>query len=283
MKRKPSKKKVIYTCLTGKYDELSNHQYTDEAWEYVCFSDTVTPSSANSTWRIIPLERKDLDDQKTNRWHKINPHLCVAEYEKSIYIDANIDVVDKDFFDEISNHENSRSIFSIMNHSERDCAYQEAEACIALGKDDPVVLRRHINTYKKKSYPEHNGLYTSSILYREHNNKELIAVMEEWWNQLKINSRRDQVSLPYVLWVKKFVPNVLNFSYGIGRVGPLFYYPHLSDSRHFMRDLFNQVTDLKSRLEVSQDKVQLLESRIDLIERSVVWRTRNKIARLIRR
>lgn len=34
------KRKVVYTCLTGNYDNLPLHSYLDGEWDYVCFTDS---------------------------------------------------------------------------------------------------------------------------------------------------------------------------------------------------------------------------------------------------
>ncbi len=278
-----SRKKVIYTCITGEYDGLYNHQYVDEEWDYVCFSDSVVQTDLNSSWRILPLKDKSFDDQRINRWHKINAHLCVGDYEDSIYIDGNIDILSKDFFDEIKKQKELSSIFSVMAHPARDCLYQEALACIELGKDTSKNIEPQMEVYRRDRYPEHNGLYTNSILYRKHNNKKVIKMMNEWWTQLRDYSRRDQLSLPYIFWKNKFKPHILPFSYDIGKVGPLFYYPHTVHLRGYVRDLYEQIETLTRKEKSIKNDLESIESRLALIEESRLWRLRGRLMDMLRK
>ena len=40
----------------------------------------------------------------------------------------------------------------------------------------------------------------SGIIVRDHNNPTCIDLMEQWWNQIKTKSKRDQVSFNYLIW-----------------------------------------------------------------------------------
>ena len=37
-------KKVVYTALTGGYDALEQHEYIDQSYDYICFSNDLTIS-----------------------------------------------------------------------------------------------------------------------------------------------------------------------------------------------------------------------------------------------
>lgn len=278
-----AKKKVIYTCITGKYDELLNHDYTDNDWDYICFSDTIQQNDTNSSWRIQPLYYKEGDDTRINRWHKINAHLCLEDYEYSIYIDANIDILSREFFDIIEEHQKSSSTFSVMRHPARDCVYDEYEVCVALNKDDPLIMQSQINIYREQGYPEHRGLYASSILYRKHFDEKIVSVMEEWWKWLESYSRRDQLSLPYVLWLQKYDPDILPFKYGLGKSGPLYFYPHSGNLKAYTRQLYNKAEALIQKQKLLKSSLKEAEARLSLIENSRTWRMRNKLVKFLKK
>ena len=63
--------------------------------------------------------------------------------------------------------------------------------------------------YIKEGYPSNNGLITSPIIFRKHNEKDCIETMEEWWTEIKHNSRRDQLSFNYVAWKTDFKFNYI--------------------------------------------------------------------------
>ncbi len=49
-----------------------------------------------------------------------------------------------------------------------------------------------------------NGLTATGIIFRKNNDQQLIKVMEDWWEEIQNNSRRDQLSFCYVCWKNHF-------------------------------------------------------------------------------
>ena len=60
------------------------------------------------------------------------------------------------------------------------------------------VMRRQVDLIRRAGFPAKNGLFESNIMYREHHDDRVIAVMNDWWWWVENYSRRDQLSLPYV-------------------------------------------------------------------------------------
>lgn len=62
-------KKVVYTCLTGNYDNLPIHSYLDFNYDYVCFTDNENLLKIKNygAWQIRPLVFSDLDNTKNAR------------------------------------------------------------------------------------------------------------------------------------------------------------------------------------------------------------------------
>jgi len=195
---------VVYACVTGGYDELINHAYVNPDWDYVCFTNNIGIANIkNSTWKIMPLVFDKLDNVRNNRWHKLHPHCLFPEYKYSLYLDANIDILKSDFFDDINKAIAEKRKLSIAPHPERNCIYDELAACIRLGKDDEAVMKKQVELFRQDGFPEKQGLFENGMMFREHNDKEVVAVMEDWWWWVKNYSRRDQLSLMYVLWKHK--------------------------------------------------------------------------------
>ena len=61
-----------------------------------------------------------------------------------------------------------------------------------------------VKRYLDEGYPQHNGLATNPIILRNHNDSEVINVMEDWWTEIKYGSRRDQLSFDYIAWKNDF-------------------------------------------------------------------------------
>jgi hypothetical protein len=199
------KKMVVYTCITGNYDQLNNHSYINPASDYICFTDDVSiKNNKNSSWQIKQLVFDKLDNVRNNRWHKLHPHILFPEYEKSVYVDANINIVSEELFADIDIAVRDSRKISLGPHFSRKCVYDELDACLKFKKDDPVIMREQIDLIRKEGFPENYGLFEGNIIYREHHDKDVKKIMDDWWWWIENYSRRDQLSLTYVLWKNNF-------------------------------------------------------------------------------
>ena len=192
-------KKVIYTCITGGYDDLKDLSFTSDDFDYVCFTDSVY--TGNEFWDIRPLpkEVEGLSQVKKQRYVKINAHNLLPEYDLSVWIDGIVNIKSdvNELLDDIL--EDGISIY-VPTHPSRDCIYKEAKAVLAAKKDVKEIVDPQIERYKKEGFPHNNGLLQSNILIRKHNEEDCVRLMEAWFNELKDNSHRDQLSFNYVLW-----------------------------------------------------------------------------------
>lgn len=186
-------KKVIYTCITGNYDSLLPQPFFED-YDYVCFSDAPLESSL---WEIrkIPEKLKGLSPVKQQRYVKLHPHEILSEYEYSIYIDANVNILSDPtvLFDENYSVETPA-------HPTRICIYTEEKACATLKKDKEEIMLPQIERYKKEGFPNNYGLVQSNIIFRKHNEPDCIRLMEAWWAEIEKGSHRDQLSFNYALW-----------------------------------------------------------------------------------
>ena len=198
-------KKCVYIVIAGKYDYPFAHSIRRPDFDYICFTDDETIQSDFWEIRPIPEELKDLSPVRQNRAIKIRPHLYLPDYEYSIYIDANYDLVTYPPY--------LNTILCVNGHEKRKCLYKEAEVCIAKGKDDPEIINRQIEFYRKCGVPQNYGLWHCHYIARHHNNLTCIAMMEDWWEQVETYSFRDQISFPYVMWKYRYSPGMINYSY----------------------------------------------------------------------
>lgn len=91
---------------------------------------------------------------------------------------------------------------ALSKHGGRDCVYQEAEACMHLGKDIPANVHPQISKYFDEGYPPHNGMVESGVLFRR-NKRHVRELCEAWWQEIENHSHRDQLSFNYVCWKTK--------------------------------------------------------------------------------
>ena len=65
-------KMVVYTAITGNYDELVTPSVINPKFDYVCFTDN--PNLKSNCWDIRLMEESELDGIRKARRYKILPH-----------------------------------------------------------------------------------------------------------------------------------------------------------------------------------------------------------------
>ena len=198
---------VVYTSIFGGYDVLHENQFKMNGVDYICFTDSDIKSE---TWKVVKSTPIYNDSNRNAKKYKILPHRYLKDYDYSVWIDGNILVV-SDIRDLVTQHK-----YQVFDHNQtrldpRNCIYKEYNAIIELGKrnggsykDNPQVMYKQIRRYIEEGYPENNGLSKNGIIFRNHNDSEVIKTMEDWWNEIKYNSRRDQLSFNYIAWKNNF-------------------------------------------------------------------------------
>lgn len=192
---------VVYTCITGGYDELRKPVKT-EGVDFICFTDDMNMASNGWTLRPMPDGLDGLTTAKKQRMVKILPHKYLPEYDISIYVDGSFDVKAnvKEFLNDIIY--TGYSIF-IPTHPSRDCIYKECEVVKKIKKDTTDLPDKQMKKYREEGFPERFGLTQNNVIVRWHNNEDCIEVMEVWADQIRNFSHRDQLSFFYALWKTK--------------------------------------------------------------------------------
>ena len=189
-------KLVVYTALFGDYDDLIEPKEKFEGCDFICFTDQKHLTS--DIWEIRLVEECDLPPNMMNRKYKILPHLFLSEYEWSLYVDANIAIIGNPL--ELANKYLSKYDMAVPKHFARDCVFDEAKECVILGKTKYDETQKQMDKYKNEGFPVNFGLGENNILFRKHNVKKIIKLMNDWWEELITQTKRDQLSLAYVLW-----------------------------------------------------------------------------------
>ncbi len=190
---------AVYTCITGRYDSLREPLVHPDNIDYYAITDFELP--AGSSWKRIDVadyeDVKEFSPALKNRYFKINPHKVFPQYRYSIYLDGNIRICS-----DLTEHINRMSPYGLSHfrHSKRTCAYQEAEVCRLLGKESSENIDKYIARLKEQGFPQDYGLVACDFMVREHNRPECIRVMEQWFDEFRTYLKRDQVSLPFVLY-----------------------------------------------------------------------------------
>jgi hypothetical protein len=195
---------ALYTASIGSRDKLLNIDYGKLGRSVTCFCTEDQEPRQGVKYVRVPMICEC--PVRTARFFKVLPHLFFPEAKCSVWFDNNFKF--KNFsIDSLLAQYLSECDLATYSHPERDCAYEEIDACIKLKREDPAVLERQRVFYRQDGLPDHAGLISSGLLIRRHT-PEVIDLMSLWWEHLRSFSRRDQVSFTYARWK-------LNFNYKI--------------------------------------------------------------------
>jgi hypothetical protein len=194
---------VIYTVIIGNYDELNDPDFIDENCDYICFTDNSDLKS--DIWKIILIEKSLLDNNRKSKKYKILVHKFFPKYKYSFWIDSSLKIKSS-IRKYIYAHINS-PMLNIID-SKYDCIYDEAKFCTTINEYPKGILLKQIEKYEKDGMPKKYGLISSGVIFREHNNPEIIKLMEDWWDEINIFTYQDQVSFSYIVWKNDFHPSV---------------------------------------------------------------------------
>ncbi len=207
--------KVIYKVIINNYDVNFNPKFLNYDFDYLFYTNNIENylQNNNSIWQYlnIPENIKKLTPSKQNRYLKINAHKYLPSiYNFSIYIDGNIIIVnDINLLLKELNSKYGNFNFYIPIHPDRNCIYKEAKVVLKLKKDRAKIVNPQIKKIKKDGFPKYYGLSENNILIRNHKDLSIIELMNEWWKIISNGSKRDQLSLMYILWKYNFT----NFSF----------------------------------------------------------------------
>lgn len=204
------KQYLVYTALVGStYDNIISLSRTDERFDYICFvrkGDKKSDFVGN--WRIVEIDTHVDDNARLSRFPKLQPHRTeVLNYEYSLYIDANINIKGDDIYERFIELVKNEEKIALLKHPFRDCVYQEAYVCIASLKGGILDIIKQICSLKMNGIKAHSGLYEANLIFRKHNDNEIIEFDNLWWDTFMKYSKRDQLSLVYALYKLSLSPN----------------------------------------------------------------------------
>ena len=204
-----SKKKykvAVYTSIIGKYDTLLEPKYVSDNCDYFIFTDGDIPSESVWKKKKLPSNQQFLtfNSYQKAKYFKIFPHELFPEYDYSIWVDGNIEIIGDliPFIDRMGND----FYWAEFLHPNNDCVYDESFSIVSQGKYNALDVKKQMKIYKSNGFPKHFGLFENSFIIRKHNDFRCKKICFDWWEQLNKYTWRDQLSLSYVLW-----ENSINF------------------------------------------------------------------------
>ena len=188
---------VVYTAVFGGYDDPPVVHQPDPAVDYLFFTED-EHVTVPAPWQVRVIPRAFEDPQRDARRVKLLPHVFVGDYDVSVWIDANCELLDLDERGALALLEDAD--LAVPSHQERSCIYDEAETVLELRLDLPEVVTMQMAGYRSLGYPAYFGLHTTMFLVRRHLAQACRQFSDAWWRELQGHSKRDQLSFDFVRW-----------------------------------------------------------------------------------
>jgi hypothetical protein len=190
---------AVYTALCGPKSRLQPQDWLKTAdgtpVTYLCFTDQ-DAALVPAPWKPKPMMKPFADPCRNAKQYKVSPSCVWADYDATIWVDANMRVTRG--FDELLPLLEGHPVI-MFKHFERDCLYDEANVCKAMGLDDPQIIDAQIARYREEGFPAHYGLPECCTILRKRD-PDVAFLMHTWWNEIANGSRRDQLSFMYSVW-----------------------------------------------------------------------------------
>lgn len=203
------KKAVIYTAITGEYDDLIEPAFTDANIRYICV--TNNDNLKSDVWEILKIKDVSLSNVMLARRIKLLPwEYFESDNELNIWVDANLPIKG-DLLEYAGMYMHDKGMLCFP-HSDRCCICDEAAAVITHRPDVKKDVILQTAEYMKKGMPMDFGLYETGCMVRDFSNPKVKKLMLDWWNEIVKYTYRDQISLPYVCWKNKYLPDICDQS-----------------------------------------------------------------------
>lgn len=200
---KPRERLVVYTVLLGSKEalgsplsDLLDESDSDIDIDFICFTDNKDLQS--DTWSFIYIEDKNLPPEKLSRRPKTLPHLYLAEWSYSLYIDNIVT------FKRLPNSSDLSTthpyLFKAYRHAYRNNLQQEADVIAMLGYDDIDTIHKQLKYYAELMPLESiSPFHTCTVIFRNHNHSMVQQHGQLWWEQFLCYSKRDQMSFDFAI------------------------------------------------------------------------------------
>jgi len=222
---------VVYSAIFGGYDAVFPIKSKDANVDHVLISDGDVPRGSGWTLQRPPAEVATFDAGGKNRWCKFFPQRIFPDYDVSVYVDGNIQLLTP--INPLLLAFQSKGVdLGLFKHPERQSITEELEACLAPGKlsaEAAQLVSERLVQYEASADLVRRPLTENGVLFRRHASPALDDAMVLWWEEFQ-RVGRDQIALPWVLQQSPIEVAVWDWSYRNANswfLGPII--PHLGN------------------------------------------------------
>jgi hypothetical protein len=234
----------VYSAVTSGYDLIFPPSIPSRAVEFVLFSDAGQKARG---WSKAPCVRTYDSTVLTNRFHKFFPQQLFPNAQYSVYIDGNIGIVG-DITPLLDEFIVSGAALGVFRHRDRMTVAQEVDACLDLDRFNQLdleIYESQVEHMYSEGMPPEQQLTDNGVIFRWHGHAGLASAMEGWWEELNAYTRRDQLSLPYILWRHELPCKIWDWSFRLPN--PYFEkYPHKGG---LLRNIRSRMKNISTKLQ----------------------------------
>ena len=203
----------VYTAIYGGYDALQQPRAQTVDCDFVCFTDAPWPARIGA-WRIVRSAlHPHLHPRLRAKYFKIMSHAVFPggrlgwrfapfgrrpRYDRLIWVDGCLAIRSPDFAAAFGAHVGAAG-WSLFQHPDRDCIYDELAASEGMAKYRDLPLAAQTAAYRHEGFPAHAGLLAGGLIARDPAHPMLARINAAWWAENLAWTYQDQLSLPVVL------------------------------------------------------------------------------------
>jgi hypothetical protein len=192
---------IVYTSITGGKDNLIEPKVPGK---FVAFAE-----GKSKKWQIRPPYDRFRSPRRNSRAPKILAHQFI-EADYSLWIDGNLELLKP--IDELIDLYLTDHDIAMFKHPQRNCSYEEADACAFRRYDDPEVIKAQTDKYREEGFGVQRGLCEGMFILRRHTPK-VEEFNNYWWSEHCRHSVRDQISMSYALDKAGLEPNAIDIQF----------------------------------------------------------------------
>lgn len=202
----PRGSRVVYSMSTNGHDGIPTPPDLEDC-DFFLISD-VAGLPEDSPWQLVTPTLTDRDPKRGSLWFKTHPHLLFPNTRFVTWIDANV-ICMPGSEGILAAHETMSEIATFV-HGDRKCVYDEAEAIKLLKLDYAPVMDRAVKRLEEAGMPKAFGLYETNVLFSRCEDMLVREFFDEWWRNIWLGSRRDQMSFTLASWLTQLSISTLD-------------------------------------------------------------------------
>ena len=195
---------AVYTCITNNYDALNEPLSIEENCDYFFITDKKGEEqiSADSVYKIVDIDKvvpqRVASPKDKNRYCKSHGYEIFKDYDYSIYLDGNIQIVKP----VLSLLELINAVgVAVHKHPYADDVYEET-LCNSLSSR---ITKEEADSAMKwlweRGMPRFYGMPECSVILCDNKNPLAGKLLDDWFcNYDKGVAKRDQMYMAFTLW-----------------------------------------------------------------------------------